>query len=111
MPLLLSPSPASPLHAAHALTTLFQGPRAGGGQGQQQQTPPYVEAPAHVQYRALVYAVRWEIGIDKRDFLSNALDGEQWLVHASGSVRPLFVIIIIIIQNSMCCDVVCFVWY
>ncbi|KAH9950452.1 ER-golgi trafficking TRAPP I complex 85 kDa subunit-domain-containing protein [Amylocystis lapponica] len=78
LPLLLAPSPALALHAAHALSTLHP---------PTQQTP--YESPAHVQLRALVYAVRWEIGIDRRDFLSLALEGERWLVHAAaGAEEP-----------------------
>lgn len=77
LPLLVAPSPSLALHAAHALSMLFQGVRGGSGG----------EAPAHVQYRALVYAVRWEAGMDRREFLGNVLEGERWLVGAAGSVR------------------------
>lgn len=81
LPLILSPSPALALHADHTLTTL-SGPQP------RQTTVPY-EAPAHVQYRALVYAVRWETGIDRQDFLGSTLEGERWLVKAAASVRVL----------------------
>ena len=37
--------------------------------------------------RALVHAVRWDIGMDLRDFLGNILEGERWLVQAAGAVR------------------------
>ncbi|OCH95835.1 hypothetical protein OBBRIDRAFT_767184 [Obba rivulosa] len=77
LPLLLSPSPALALHAAHALSTL----RSSA------QVYQSTEAPANVQLRALVYAVRWDIGIDKRDFLSPILEGERWLVQAAGSAE------------------------
>ncbi|KAI0932025.1 hypothetical protein AcV5_004630 [Taiwanofungus camphoratus] len=77
LPLLLSPSPALSLHAAHALSALFS----------QSQIQSSLEAPAHAALRALVYAVRWEIGIDKRDFLGPILDGERWLVQAAGGAE------------------------
>ncbi|EMD42167.1 hypothetical protein CERSUDRAFT_90771 [Gelatoporia subvermispora B] len=76
LPLLLSPSPALALHAAHALSTLRSAPQIYAS----------AEAPANVQLRALIYAVRWDTGVDKRDFLSPTLEGERWLVQAAGSV-------------------------
>lgn len=48
--------------------------------------------PALAQLRALVYAVRWDIGIEQREFISGVLDGDRWLVHASGAVRTFFYI-------------------
>ncbi|KAI8981263.1 ER-golgi trafficking TRAPP I complex 85 kDa subunit-domain-containing protein [Trametes punicea] len=78
LPLLSAPSPALALHADHALSTL-RGP-------QPRQGLPF-EAPAHAQYRALVYAVRWESGVDRQDFLSSTLEGERWLVKAASSAE------------------------
>ncbi|KAI0778588.1 ER-golgi trafficking TRAPP I complex 85 kDa subunit-domain-containing protein [Trametes elegans] len=78
LPLLSSPSPALALHADHALATL-RGPQPRQGSG--------FEAPAVAQYRALVYAVRWESGIDRQDFLSSTLEGERWLVKAASSAE------------------------
>ncbi|KAL7285211.1 hypothetical protein ACG7TL_000304 [Trametes sanguinea] len=78
LPLLSAPSPALALHADHALSTL-RGP-------QPRQGLPF-EAPAHAQYRALVYAVRWDSGIDRQDFLSSTLEGERWLVKAASSAE------------------------
>ena len=78
LPLLSAPSPALALHADHALATLT---------GPQPRQPAVFEAPAHAQYRALVYAVRWESGIDRQEFLSSTLEGERWLVKAASSVR------------------------
>ena len=83
LPLLSSPSPALALHADHAIATLT-GPLPRGA-------APF-EAPAHAQYRALVYAVRWETGINREDFLSPTLEGERWLVKAASSVRRVFTI-------------------
>jgi hypothetical protein len=71
LPLLSAPSPALHLHASNALAVLH---------------PPTEELPPHVQLRALLYCTRWEAGIDPRDLLSDALEGERWLVWAAGNV-------------------------
>ncbi|KAI0721227.1 ER-golgi trafficking TRAPP I complex 85 kDa subunit-domain-containing protein [Cerioporus squamosus] len=78
LPLLSAPSPALALYADHALATLT---------GPQPRQPATFEAPAHAQYRALLYAVRWETGIDRQDFLSSTLEGERWLVKAASSAE------------------------
>ncbi|KAI0800868.1 ER-golgi trafficking TRAPP I complex 85 kDa subunit-domain-containing protein [Fomes fomentarius] len=78
LPLLSAPSPALALHADHALATLT---------GPQPRQPTTFEAPAHAQYRALVYAMRWETGIERQEFLGPVLEGERWLVKAASSVR------------------------
>ncbi|EIW64369.1 uncharacterized protein TRAVEDRAFT_158546 [Trametes versicolor FP-101664 SS1] len=78
LPLLSAPSPALSLHAEHSLTTL-RGPQPRVGSG--------FEAPAHAQYRALAYAVRWETGIDRQEFLNSTLEGERWLVRAAYSAE------------------------
>ncbi|KZT72776.1 hypothetical protein DAEQUDRAFT_749133 [Daedalea quercina L-15889] len=75
LPLLLAPSPALSLHAAHAITVL------------RSPSNPYFQSPGHAQLRALSYAVRWIVGIDKRDFLGPLLEGERWLVQAAGSAE------------------------
>ncbi|KZT30693.1 hypothetical protein NEOLEDRAFT_1126297 [Neolentinus lepideus HHB14362 ss-1] len=72
LPLLLAPSPALALHAQHALNTLH---------------PPSPDPPANVQVRALIYAVRWTIGVNLQDYLSSALEGERWLVSSAGSAE------------------------
>ncbi|KAF8213184.1 ER-golgi trafficking TRAPP I complex 85 kDa subunit-domain-containing protein [Mycena galopus ATCC 62051] len=69
LPLLLSPSPAIPLHVANALSSL--------------NTSSVLTAQAQV--RALSYAVRWEIGVDTPDFLGSILEGDRWLVWAAGN--------------------------
>jgi trafficking protein particle complex subunit 8 len=45
------------------------------------------DLPAWAQLRALVYAVRWDIGIDPRELIGNVLEGDRWLVQAAGAVR------------------------
>ncbi|KAJ7275176.1 ER-golgi trafficking TRAPP I complex 85 kDa subunit-domain-containing protein [Mycena haematopus] len=69
LPLLLSPSPAVPLHVTNALSSLNASPAF----------------TAQAQLRALSYAVRWEIGVDTPDFLGNILEGDRWLVWAAGN--------------------------
>ncbi|KAG6862432.1 hypothetical protein C0995_011872 [Termitomyces sp. Mi166 len=70
LPMLLSPSPALPLHAANALS------------GMQLQVS---DPRPHEQLVALKYAVRWEAGISASDFLNYPVEGERWLVWAAGN--------------------------
>ena len=52
-----------------------------------------MENPALAQMRALVYAVRWDIGIDTREFLGLVLEGDRWLAQAAGAVSlPTFLV-------------------
>ncbi|KAH9486608.1 hypothetical protein JR316_0000673 [Psilocybe cubensis] len=70
LPLLLSPSPSVPLYAQASLATTH---------------PNMMDLPPHAQTRVLSYAVRWEAGISNRDFVSNMLEGERWLVWAASN--------------------------
>ncbi|GJE87623.1 ER-golgi trafficking TRAPP I complex 85 kDa subunit-domain-containing protein [Phanerochaete sordida] len=72
LPLLVAPSPALALHASTAIALL--------------QTTA-ADKPALAQLRALTHAVRWEIGIDMREFLGPTLEGERWLVQAAGAAE------------------------
>ncbi|TEB39007.1 hypothetical protein FA13DRAFT_1724958 [Coprinellus micaceus] len=72
LPLLLSPSPALQLHASNALVALH---------------PLATDLPPTAQLRALLYAARWEAGIDPRDFLHYSMEGERWLVWAAGNAE------------------------
>lgn len=70
LPMLLSPSPATILHVTQSLSAIY---------------PSSLELPAHAQFQALKYAVRWETSIFHNDFLSDTLEGERWLVWAAGN--------------------------
>lgn len=72
LPLLASPSPALQLHASNALLSLHT---------------DSTELPPTAQLRALLYAARWEAGIDPRDFLQHQMEGERWLVWAAGNAE------------------------
>ncbi|KAF5385469.1 hypothetical protein D9757_005398 [Collybiopsis confluens] len=69
LPLLLSPSLSLSQHVSNALNGAITQPTALS------------------QLRALLSAVRWEIGIDPMDFGSEMLAGERWLVWAAGSAE------------------------
>lgn len=73
LPLIIAPGPVLGLHANAALAPL--GVSGGAGAG------------AAAQVRALVYAVRWEVGIN--NFHSDRIDGERWLALAAGAVSQL----------------------
>ncbi|KAI0094770.1 ER-golgi trafficking TRAPP I complex 85 kDa subunit-domain-containing protein [Irpex rosettiformis] len=72
LPLLVAPSPALALHASNSINALHT---------------VAAELPAWAQLRALVYAVRWDIGIDPRELIGNVLEGDRWLVQASGAAE------------------------
>ncbi|KAI0697133.1 ER-golgi trafficking TRAPP I complex 85 kDa subunit-domain-containing protein [Cytidiella melzeri] len=72
LPLLVSPSPALSLHASNSINALHA---------------IAAELPAWAQLRALVYGVRWEIGVDPREFIGKILEGDRWLVQASGAAE------------------------
>lgn len=71
LPLLSAPSPALQLHASNALLAI---------------QAPGEELHPRAQVQSLLFAARWEAGIDPRDFLSDVLEGERWLVWAAGNV-------------------------
>jgi hypothetical protein len=68
LPLVLAGGPALSQHANAALAALG----VSGSSG------------AAAQVRALVYAVRWEVGVN--DFHTERSDGERWLASAAGTV-------------------------
>lgn len=71
LPLLLAPSTATlASHAAAALAPLGLTER---------------DVPASAQVRAMVYAVRWEIGVQS----FGRLGGERWLAWAAGFVSVI----------------------
>ncbi|TCD62768.1 hypothetical protein EIP91_006412 [Steccherinum ochraceum] len=74
LPLLLAPSPALPLLASNSV---------------QANHTQFHELPAQAQMRSLVNAVRWDIGMDQREFLGNVLEGERWLVYAAGAAEEV----------------------
>jgi hypothetical protein len=72
LPILLAPSISTPLLVSGSLSSLY---------------PSASDPPAYAQLRAMLYAIRWEIGISPQDFLGDILEGEQWLVWAAGNVH------------------------
>ncbi len=70
--MLVAPSPALALHASNSVNALHA---------------IAAELPAWAQLRALVYAVRWDIGIEPRELIGSVLEGDRWFVQASGAVR------------------------
>jgi hypothetical protein len=74
LPFLLTPAPTIQLHVSTALSNIH---------------PSTSDPPAHAQLRAVLYAVRWEIGIAPKDFSDSILEGEKWLVWAAGKVCVL----------------------
>ena len=78
--MLVAPSPALALHASNSINAL---------------QVIAAELPAWAQLRALVYAVRWDIGIDPRELIGSVLEGDRWLVQASGAVRTFLCCLIL----------------
>lgn len=78
LPMLLNPSLTLEAHAAYALAPLTTGTALGGKEG--------VRVGAAAQLKALIYAIRWEQGV--QDILQ--LGGERWLVWAAGTVSNQF---------------------
>ncbi len=81
LPLLSAPSLALGLHASNAIAAF---------------STLAIEDPAFAQMRALACAVRWDVGIDPRDFLGNILEGDRWLVQAAGAVRSHLIMDVIL---------------
>ncbi|EJD55548.1 hypothetical protein AURDEDRAFT_155791 [Auricularia subglabra TFB-10046 SS5] len=74
LPLLLAPSPAVGAHVAYALQP-FQA----------------LETTAQMQYRALLFAVRWEVGV--QDF--HVQGGDRWLSWASGAAEEPYAAVLL----------------
>ncbi|PPQ62964.1 hypothetical protein CVT24_006070 [Panaeolus cyanescens] len=74
LPLLLSPSPSLQTYAQTAIAAIHV---------------VSSELPPHAQIRSLLTAVRWEGGISSQDFISPALNGEQWLVWAADNAEEV----------------------
>ena len=81
LPLLVAPSPALSLHASNSINALHA---------------ISAELPAWAQLRALVYAVRWDIGIDPRELTGSILEGDRWLVQAAGAVRTFISVFLLL---------------
>ncbi|KIO33692.1 hypothetical protein M407DRAFT_231895, partial [Tulasnella calospora MUT 4182] len=75
LPMILAPSLTLEAHAAYALAPLTTGTALGGRED--------VPVGAAAQLKALVYASRWEVGV--QDILQ--LGGEKWLVWAAGATE------------------------
>ncbi|KAG8910809.1 hypothetical protein FRC00_007502 [Tulasnella sp. 408] len=75
LPMILAPSLTLEAHAAYALAPLTTGTALGGRED--------VPVGASAQLKALIYASRWEVGV--QDILE--LGGEKWLVWAAGATE------------------------
>lgn len=80
LPLLLAPGPGVPLHAQYALATQGTGEGTSSNDDDNEQRPETV-------LRSVTLAVRWEVGIDQKDFVGNVLEGERWLVWAASNAE------------------------
>jgi len=69
LPLLVAPTPTVQSHFQQAISAILS---------------PTTEVPPQAQFRALAYAVRWDIGISETDLISSALEGDRWMVSAAG---------------------------
>lgn len=79
LPLIVAPGPAVNQHALAALSALGGGAGVGG-------------VGAAAQLRALVYAVRWEVGVSGFHGPGARVEGERWLAWAAGGVSVSFVL-------------------
>jgi len=76
LPLVVSRSPALSLHAQNSLASILSSN----------------EVPPQAQFRALLYAVRWEAGIPPHELLNSDIEGERWLIWAAGVGCMCFVL-------------------
>ncbi|KAG8949630.1 hypothetical protein FRC04_008376 [Tulasnella sp. 424] len=90
LPLLLAPSLTLEAHAAYALAPLTTGTALGGRED--------IQVGAAAQLKGLVYASRWEVGV--QDILQ--LGGEKWLVWAAGATEEAPFALLIAQAALMC---------
>lgn len=83
LPLVVSGSPALSLHAQNALSSILSSN----------------EVLPQAQFRALLYAVRWEAGIPPQQLLNSDVEGERWLIWAAGNVGCMCFVLSVFLKS------------